>query len=175
MVIRNFNLLLSTSRGDEDDACSETWYLLGKLGDREASVEKTDISGLIVAKTTLDPFKVVEDLRRMLNDRPEEFRFILRVIPVEMVVRTGLEEIEKAASELSHKILKDETFRVTIEKRHSELSVGRIIEAVAAGIERKVDLGNPSKIIQIEVLGRSTGVSVIRPADILSVAKEKTS
>jgi len=173
MVIRDFNLLISTSRGNENNACSEIWYLLGEMGDRGALVEKTNVVGLIVAKTVLDPFKAIEDLRKLLNERPEEFRYALRIIPIEMVVRTDLDEIKTAVGKLSTKIPENETFRVTIEKRHSELSTTSIVKAAAADIERNVNLENPDKIALVEILGKTTGVSVISPLDILSVTKEK--
>jgi len=173
MAIRDFNLLVSTSRGNENNACSEMWFLLGEIGDKEALVDKTNIMGLIVAKTVLVPYNVIDDLRKFLNERPEEFRYILRVIPIETVVRTDLDEIRMAVARLSPKILKNETFRVTIEKRHSQLSTSSIIEAAAANIQRKVDLENPDKIVLVEILGKLTGVSVVRPADILSIRKGK--
>ncbi|MCW4027835.1 MAG: THUMP domain-containing protein, partial [Candidatus Bathyarchaeota archaeon] len=61
----------------------------------------------------------------------------------------------------------------TVEKRHSELSTKAIIAEAASGIERKVDLENPDKIVLIEVLGGSTGVSIVSPNDVLSIVKEK--
>ena len=173
MVMEDFNLLISTSRGNENNACSEIWFLLGELGDRESLVDKTEVSGLIVAKTNLDPFKVVEGLRNLLKERPWEFRYVLKVLPIEIVVRTRIEEIKRAAAKLHHKILENETFRVTVEKRHSNISTRDLIEAAVENLDRKVDLNNPDKIILIEVLGRLTGISVIKPNDILSVPKEK--
>ena len=174
MALHDFNLLISTSRGNEGNACSETWFLLGEIGDREAVVEKTDVVGLIAAKTRLDPFNVVNALRDLLRERPEEFRYILRVIPIEIVVRTDLEEIKRAVDNLSPKILEKESFRVTVEKRHSNLSTHEIIRVAAENIDRRVSLENPDKIILIEVLGRLTGVSIIKPTDILSISKERT-
>ena len=173
MVMEDFNLLISTSRGNENNACSEIWFLLGELGDRESLVDKTEVSGLIVAKTNLDPFKAVEGLRNLLKERPWEFRYVLKVLPIEIVVRTRIEEIKRAAAKLHHKILENETFRVTVEKRHSNISTRDLIEAAVENLDRKVDLSNPDKIILIEVLGRLTGISVIKPNDILSVTKEK--
>lgn len=173
MVIEDFNLLVSTSKGNENNACSEIWFLLGELGDREALVDKTEVAGLIVAKTRLNPFKVVEGLREILRERPWEFRYVLKVIPIEVIVRTRIDEIKRAAASLHHKIQENETFRVTVEKRHSEISSREVIEAAVENLNRKVDLNNPDKIILVEVLGRLTGVSVIRPTDILSVVKEK--
>ncbi len=173
MVMEDFNLLISTSRGNENNACSEIWFLLGELGDKEALVDKTEISGLIVAKTNLDPFKAVEGLRNLLRERPWEFRYVLKVLPIEIVVKTKIEEIKRAAAKLHHKILENETFRVTVEKRHSNISTRDLIEAAVENLDRKVNLSNPDKIILIEVLGRLTGISVIKPSDILSVTKEK--
>ncbi len=174
MVLTDFNLLASTSRGYENDACSEFWFLLGEIGDRQSVVEKSDVSGLIVAKTALDPFRVIKDLRKMMNERPYEFRYTLKVVPIEVIVHTKLEEIKKASLKLAAGISENETFRVTVEKRHTKLPTKEVIEAVASGIDRKVSLENPDKIVLVEVLGGLTGVSVVKPDDILSIAKEKS-
>lgn len=172
-MLRDFNLLATTSRGNEGDACSELWFLLGEIGDSGPSVEKTGVSGLIAAKTAFNPFGVVEKLRRILQERPYEFRYTLRIIPIEKVVHTDLGEIKRAAKELSSKIGGNETFRVTVEKRFTAMPSRSIIEEVAANIERKVNLSKPNKILLIEVVGGLTGISVIKHDDILSVMKEK--
>jgi len=173
-VLTDFNLLASTSRGYENDACSEFWFLLGEIGDEQSVVEKSSVSGLIMAKTALDPFRVIKDLRKMMNERPYEFRYTLKVVPIEVVVHTKLEEIKKASLELAAGISENETFRITVEKRHTKLPTREIIETVASGIDRKVSLENPDKIVLVEVLGGLTGVSVVKPDDILSITKEKS-
>ena len=172
-MLEDFNLIISCARGLENDACSEIWFLLGEIGDKEPIVEKTEVSGLIVAKTSLNPFQAVRKLREMLKRSPEDFQYTLKVIPVETVVPTRLKSIEQVVAELSKKIGEDESFRVTVEKRHTELSTKKIIEAAARKINRKVNLEKPDRIVLIEVMGRKTGVSVIKPDDILSVVKEK--
>lgn len=172
-MIKDFNLLATTSRGNEDEACSELWYLLGEVGDSTPTVEKTGVAGLIAAKSAFNPFEVIEKLREILHERPYEFRYILRIIPIERVVRTDLGEIQRVATELSSKIKKNETFRVTVEKRFTEFSTRDIIEAAAANIERDVNLNKPDKILLIEVIGGLAGISVIKPHDILAVVKEK--
>jgi tRNA acetyltransferase TAN1 len=97
----------------------------------------------------------------------------LRVIPVEKVVGTDLVEIELAATELGARIGEKESFRVTVEKRFTGTPTQSIIEAAASNIKRKVSLEKPDKILLIEVVGRLTGISLLNPADILSVMKEK--
>jgi len=173
MVLKDFNLLITTARGNEEDACSEMWYLLGEMGDSAAKVDKTGITGIVAAKSAFNPFEVVEKLRAILKERPYEFRYTLRVIPIEKVVRTDLGEIERAATELGAKIGENETFRVTVEKRFTETPLKDIIEAAAVNIERRVDLNNPDKIVLVEVLGGLTGISVVKPVEILSVMKER--
>ena len=174
-MLKDFNLLVTTSRGNEENACSEIWYLLGELGDSAVIVDKTGMTGLIAAKTSINPLEVIEKFRELLKERPYEFRYMLRVIPIEKVVRTTLEDIEKASAELSLKIDEGESFRVSVEKRFSELPTEQIIEVVAANIERKVSLEKPDKIVLIEIVGKFTGMSVIKPSDIFSVTKERIS
>jgi tRNA acetyltransferase TAN1 len=172
-MLRDFNLLATTWRGNEANACSELWYLLGEIGDSAPTVDKTGVAGLIAAKTVFNSFDAIEKFRKILLERPYEFRYTLRIIPVEKVVRTDLSEIQEATIELGSKIGEDETFRVTVEKRFTETPTRDIIEAAAANIEREVNLNDPDKILLIEVVGRLTGVSLIKPGEILAVMKEK--
>jgi tRNA acetyltransferase TAN1 len=89
-------------------------------------------------------------------------------------VPTELEAIKMAAAELAApKIGESESFRITVEKRYTEIHSKDIIEAAVGDIKAKVDLHNPDWIIQIEVLGGLTGVSVIKPSDILAVVTEQ--
>ena len=174
-MLKDFNLLVTTTRGNEDNASSEIWYLLKEIGDEKAEVDRTGVSGLIAAKTSLNPFEVIVKLREILKERPYEFRYSLRIIPIEKVVKTRLEEIGKAAEEFAPKIGENETFRITVEKRFTEISTKDVIEAAASKIERKVNLEKPDKIMLIEIIGGLTGISVIKPNDIISVSKEKFS
>jgi tRNA acetyltransferase TAN1 len=172
-MLQDFNLLSSTSRGNENNACAELLYLLNKVGASEVVTNSTGITGLIVAKTDLSPFKVIENFRKRLLRYPYEFRYMLRIIPIEIVCRTIVEEIRNSTMRLCSKIKENETFRITVEKRFSKISTKAIIEAVALNIERKVELKKPDKIVLIEIVGELTGISVIKPNNILSVIKEK--
>lgn len=172
-MLRDFNLLITTTRGSEAEVCSEIWYLLGEIGDNSIYVDKTGISGLIVAKTTFQPHEAIRKLRKLLEERPYEFRYSLRIIPIQEVVQTDLDEITERATQLAVEIEENNSFRITVEKRHSDISRIDIIEAVAKDIHRKVDLKNPQKIILIEVVGGLTGISVINPKSIISTSKER--
>lgn len=172
-MIRDFNLLGTTYRRAEGHARSELRYVLEQIGDAASVVDRTGISGVIVAKTTLDPFESIRKSREILKERPYEFRYLLRLIPVEKVVQTNLEQVQTAIKELSPKIAEEETFRVTVEKRFTTMSSKELIEAAALCVKRKVNLSKPDKIILIEVLGGLTGVSITKPDETLSILKEK--
>ncbi len=173
-MISDFNLVATTSRGNERPMCNELYYLLKEeLGDAEAQTSKTKIRGLIVAKTALNPFEVIEKFRAILKERPYEFRYALRILPIERVVPTDLDEIRRVTMELAVRIGEGESFRVTVEKRFTTLHSKDIVEAAASEIKRKADMEHPDRILLIEVLGALTGVSLLKPSDILSVLKEK--
>ncbi len=77
-----------------------------------------------------------------------------------------------ATRDLIKKIGND-TFRVTVEKRHNSLGSMQIVKAIAGQISNKVDLENPAWVILVQVLGGVTGVSVLRPHQIFSSVIEK--
>lgn len=170
--MEDFNLLITCSRGQEEDARIETLAVLKQIGDPNPIVEKTPVRGLLTAKTSIGPVKAVNKMRELLKERPVAFLYIKRAIPVQKIVKTDLDEIARVAREFGEEIGEGETFRVTVEKRHTDLKTMEIIEAAASKIERKVNLDNPDKIILIEVVGHLTGISLIRRGDILSTEKE---
>ena len=149
------------------------WYLLGEVGDRGSNIETTGVIGLVVAKTKLDPFKAIGDLRILLKERPWEFKYTLKLFPIQNVVAARLEEIENAAVALAERIAKEEKFRITVEKRHTALSRTAIIDTIAKRIERTVDLDSPDKIVLVQVIGELVGVALITPQDVLSIEREK--
>jgi tRNA acetyltransferase TAN1 len=171
-MVSDPNLLATTERMNESEACSELWMLLRSVGDEKPIVDRSSIPGLIIAKTMLNPVEAVSKLRSELHMNPEVFRVLLRVIPLEVTVDTGLQAIKDTARKLASKISVGESFRITVEKRRTRLRSREIIETVADVINHRVDLEDPDWVILIEVIRRMTGVSVIPPEGVLNVQKE---
>jgi tRNA acetyltransferase TAN1 len=172
-LLNDFNLIISTSRGNERNTCSEMWYLLGEVGDRGSTIETTSVIGLVVAKTRLDPVNAIRDLRTLLKARPWEFKYTLKLVPIQKVVDAELSAIEETAIGLATGIGPEEKFRITVEKRHTDLASRTVIDTVARKIERKVDLDSPDKILLVEIIGQAAGLSLITAQDILSIEREK--
>jgi tRNA acetyltransferase TAN1 len=172
-LLSDFNLLASTMRGSERQMVYELEFLLREAGDAAPKAEKAGIRGLVVAKTALDPVTAVEKFRTMLQEKPYEFRYSLRIIPIQKVVHTNIEEIKSAAAELTSKMTENETFRVTVEKRFTNIHSHDLIEAVATDVKNKVDLDKPDRVLLIEVISGFTGLALLKPTDLISVLKEK--
>ena len=170
-AVRKFNLIVTAPRGRENLAAIELEDLLIFFGDDSPEVSVTGISGLLTARTKLDPFDVIEKVKGVLREEPWRIGNLMRFIPIEEVVESNLEKISEAVEKLSARIPENASFRITIEKRHTSLSSSEIIEAAAKNVNRRVDLKNPDWVILIEIVGALTGVSVIKPDQILSAAK----
>ena len=108
-----FNLIVSTFRFKEEDAKDEILELLDKFGDPAAESEIIEIKGMILVQTSLDPLTIIDKLKELVASEPWQVRYILRVLPIQVVVPTRLDTISHAASELLAKIGKH-TFRVTV-------------------------------------------------------------
>jgi len=167
------NLIITCARHLEPETQEEITRILGEFGDSEPKITITSMSGIITAKTNLDPIEVVEKMQAMIIDEPWSIRYCLRVIPIQKVVESKIEEIEEQITDLVETIPKEESYRISIEKRNSDISSQELITIIAKKLKNKVSLENPDKIIQIEILGAKTGMSILKKSGILSVEKTK--
>jgi tRNA acetyltransferase TAN1 len=170
----DFNLLVSTYRHREEDAQKELHDILILFGDPKPTSEITELVGILVGHTVLEPFEVVKRIKQLVHNEPWRVRYILRLLPIEFAItKDGLDSIINAAKKLASKIRKLETFRITVKRRNTLLCSSEIIANVAAEIDNKVDLENPDWIIRVEIIGKLVGVSVLRPYQIFSSVIEK--
>ncbi len=169
------NLIITCARHLEPETEEELWSVLDDLGDSEPKITITNMSGILTAETKLDPIEIVKKIKAMILDEPWSVRYCLRIIPIQKIVESQIDEIEKTVSEMSEQILDDETYRISIEKRNSDLSSKEIIAKIANKIKNKVSLEFPDRVVLIEILGNKTGISILKKSDILSIEKTKRS
>ena len=169
------NLIVTCARNLEGEAEEEIMDILDELGDPDVKISVSNMSGIITIQTKLDPIEVVRKMKEILLDEPWSIRYCLRVIPIQKIVETNLENIKECISSISDKIEDNESYRILIEKRNSDISSKEIITNIANQIKNKVSLDFPDKIILIEILGIVTGISLIKKSDILSLEKTKRS
>jgi len=169
------NLIITCARHLEEETGNEITDILDKLGDSNVKISISNMSGILTAETTLDPIEIVRKMKEIILDEPWSIRYCLRVIPIQKFIETNVEEIEKTVSSMLNQIQDTDTYRISIEKRNSNISSKEIITKIANKIKNKVSLDFPDKIILIEILGITTGVSILEKSDILSLEKTKRS
>ena len=174
--MKNFNLLVSSSRYNETNAKAELWFTLLMCGDKYPIISDLEFSGLITALTNLNAKEVIQKIKNILNNDPNFFQYILKIIPIDFVCETKVNVIKQIIQQNYPTFIdKNDTFRISLKRRHHEsINRNNFIDIIAEKINNKVDLENPDKIIRIEILGNSCGITFLKPSDILKF-KCKTS
>jgi len=149
--------------------------IFDELGDDSPTFFSTGMSGILTVESKIDGFKVVKRIKEKIIDEPWSIRYIRRIIPIQKTTISNLDDISKESIKLASVMRDDETFRITIEKRNSDMSSREIITKIAKEIPNVVSLEQPSWIILIQILGDQAGISVLKKMDILSVENEKRS
>ncbi len=169
------NLIITCARHLEPETKQEIRSILEELGDLEPDITITRMSGILTVNTIIEPTEVVKQIKNMIIDEPWSIRYCLRIIPIQKITESKIESIEKQIVDMSNLILENESYRISIEKRNSQISSQKLIAKIAKNIRNKVSLEFPDKIILIEILGNQTGLAILKKSDILSVEKTKRS
>lgn len=166
------NLIVTSGKGLEARASAEFKEVALLSGTRKLTIERSAYDGVIEVEAE-NPKALLSFITEFVRSEPFKVRFMLRIIPVDRVVDTKLDEIVGAVKELAEKIGPAETFRITIEARDSPYSDKALIDALADAIDRKVSLDSPDKVVLLEIFGEYAGVSVVAPNEIVSIQKLK--
>lgn len=120
-----------------------------------------------------NPKALLAFITDFVRSEPFKVHFIRRIVPVDRVVDTKIADIVGAVKDLSSAIGPKETFRITIEARDSPYSDKELIDSLADAVDRKVNLDAPDKVVLLEIFGEYAGVSVVSPAEMVSIQKLK--
>ena len=150
-------LIVKTPLGLEEVAASRVLEL---EPDARLAVKPKGLGGLIIIESCPDRSKLME---KILDEVPE----VEKVIPVEAEVEAKMDEIEEAAKRLAIEKLKfDQSFAVRTVRRgsHDFRSVDvniRVGAAVQEAVGSPVDLDNPDKIIQVEIIFNKAALAIL--------------
>tara|TARA_B110000438_G_scaffold280976_1_gene306703 strand:- start:212 stop:733 length:522 start_codon:yes stop_codon:yes gene_type:complete len=167
------NLIITCQRNLEEPTVLEIQNILERFGDTDAIIEKTEFSGIIQVETKLDIMHVLDQFKEIIEDEPWLIKYCSRIIPIQKECESKLDHITDKVNSLSNIIKKNETYRITVEKRQSSLHTKDIISKIADSLSNKVSLENSDWDIIIQVLRDRTGISIIPPNSILSVERQK--
>lgn len=162
-------LIGSCARTQERNASSELYYLLTELlGYQNVDISPDSaISGLFIARFEEDPIKTLQRIEEELEKDRAVLQYTLKLVPTQYRVATTLEDMREITKKITPKIKDDDSWRVTLRRRHSQLSRNEIITAVASEVNvGKVMLDNPRHYIVVEILGKWTYLSLSPQAEL---------
>jgi tRNA(Ser,Leu) C12 N-acetylase TAN1 len=168
------NLLVSSSPRAPGRARREILARLRALGDPIPEVAPTGVPGISCAKTSLDPRRVVGELRALCVRSPHVFRVTSKWVPVDLWVGTDLESMKQGVARLGQGIQPGETWRMTLERRTENRRDAReVIFGLASLISAKVDLAHPDKILLVEIFDDRVALAVLTPSEVFSVVRAR--
>jgi tRNA acetyltransferase TAN1 len=112
---------------------------------------------------------IIRKIRKILEENPHFFQYILKIIPIDYVCETNTKMLINLIQDHYKTFIKErDSFKIVLKRRkHEKIERSNIIERIAIGIHNKVDLENPDKVIRIEVLGNFSGVSFLGKNEII--------
>jgi len=176
--MKNFNLMVSTGRNFEDQAEYELWFNLLALGDESPIIFRSGNQGLILAKTTINPRDLIQYLREISQNKDKNYiQFIHKLTPIDIVVPSDLDSLKDGVLKLieNHPLTQDPKakYRISVKKRQSSLQTAEIIDSIASTLQNDVSLKEYDWNVQVEVIGDSTGIALLRKSDIFKPISER--
>ena len=167
------NLIITCGRNLELEAKNEIKKIINELGDQELEVFNSGMRGILTVNTMINPLEVIDYARNKINEEPWFMRYCLRIIPIQIVTDTDVDKIKQNIIKFKDCIQKNDSFRITVEKRNSAISTKEIITEIAKALPNKVSLEKPTWTILIEVLGEKTGISILKNDVLFSLERSK--
>jgi len=167
------NLIITCARSLESETKNEISKILDELGDQEPEILNVGMRGILMVNTIIETSKIMDYVKNKVIEEPWLIRYCLRIIPIQMITETEIDKIEQNVIKLKDTIQKNDSYRITIEKRNTSISSNEIITEIAKIFPNKVSLNQPDWIILIEILGNKTGISILKNDEMFSLDKAK--
>ena len=169
------SFLISSQRTLERDALSEAFYVLSDVYGYAVKPLKSRVPGLSILTLSdkkLDPIEVIEDFREYITEKGPLVA-CLKIIPLEVLIKTSLPDIVTYVKEKAQKKIKPtNSWRISVNKRQTNLGTKEVIEEVAEEINwGTVKLKEPDFEIRIEIIRDLTGITIMKPNTEISMAK----
>jgi len=167
------NLIITCARNLESETKNEIRKILDELGDQEPEILNVGMRGILMVNTIIEPSKIIDWVRNKIVEEPWLIRYCLRIIPIQSITETNIDKIKQNVIKLKDSIQKNDSYRITVEKRNTSISTNEIITEVAKIFPNKVSLIKPDLIVLIEILGDKTGISILKDSELFSLDKSK--
>ncbi len=132
-----------------------------------------DIKGVLGLKVD-NARAVVKKLTELCKKDPEKFSSTFYYIPIDMWCKTNIIDMQSCIKNFIPEIRESDKWKLNLRIRGINLNEKELITKLTDPIDRAlVDLKNPDKIIQVEILGDKSGISLLKPNEILNTTQFK--
>lgn len=143
-----------------------------KAAKQKAKFLKSDIEGVHKLKVG-NAKKVVKSIGRLKNKK-KIFQHTFHLIPIDKWVATNVKILQKEIKKLQKGIKKNEKWKMDLHKRNfdSMHSTELIVQLTEVIDKPRVDLENPQKVVEVQIMGKKTGLALLNKDEILNFAKK---
>ena len=165
------NLLVTHEPSHAGSAKEEIEKVL-KAVKQKANFLKSESEGIFKLRVG-NAKKIVKSLSKLKNKKGM-FEHTFHWIPIDKWVSTDVKAMQKEIKKLQNGIKKNEKWKMDLHKRHFDKmnSTELIIKLTEVVDKLKVDLDNPQKIIEVQIMGKKTGLALLNKDEILSIIKK---
>jgi tRNA(Ser,Leu) C12 N-acetylase TAN1 len=167
------NMLVTFDPSHRGIAQLELKTALKQIGENP-KIMATEIDGLFKVAVK-DSHNVVKKIKDLVPRNPAIFVATRHYIPIDSWVKAELPQMKDAIKKACKGITAKDKWKLCLNKRHwNKMESTPLIMELTEVIEsRNVDLDNPDKIVQTEIISKEAGISLLKPAEIADIQKIK--
>ncbi len=167
------NMIVTFDPNHRGTAELELREVLKQIGERP-QIGQTEVEGLFKVAVS-NARAAVAKVRNLCHSNPNLFSVTHHYTPIDQWCQSEVGVMQKVIKAASGAIGNNEKWKMGLNKRHWDKLEGvKLIIKLTDVVERKnVDLDNPDKIVEVEIIGKEAGIALLTPQDIVDVAKEK--
>ena len=167
--------LISSSRYEEQNSLSEAFWILKTIYNINVlRAINLPIHGLgMLESNTLHSLTIKNiDILSLLK---EPIHYCRKIVPLEFYAKYSEQNLLNWINIAKLRLKQDQSWRITIKKRQSQIKSNHLITIIAQEIDiGEVDLNNPDKIFQVEILGSHYAACLLSQNQILNFSNTMT-
>ena len=164
--------LVSSQVHQEKNAMSEAAWILSKYVDIEffkAKLLPVGGLGLLTLETGIEiPESINKYITTLLAG--ENLFYCFKITPLEYFEIFDEDLVYIWVGSNKNRLLENETWKVNLNKRHTLLKTRDIVNQIAKLISNPVNLKNPIKLLQVEIIGKFVGLAILKPFQLVQLS-----
>jgi len=168
------NLIITYEPTHKGLAEEEVKAVLKEAGEENPEFIDSGVDGLFLLKVS-DGKEITKKVLDICKSDPSKFDKTFHWIPIETWCESEVEAMQNEIKKLVDRIGENEKWKLDLGKRQwDKVPTNELIIKLTDPVDRpNVDLENPEKIIEVQIIGDKAGISLVTPDEIVNVPKIK--